>query len=106
MILREISHNQLEGKSTPMTAVSSIDDPAQFLNHLLGQSSPDLLRALLFTDTGRIHAQYVRRAPNSGLLSANHDIKGPGVNAVRRVLELIEGRIERTAILTPGGSSC
>ena len=30
-----------------MTAVSSIDDPAQFLNHLLGQSSPDLLRDLL-----------------------------------------------------------
>ena len=59
--------------------------------------------ALLFTDTGRIHAQYVRRAANSGLLSANDDIKGPGVNAIRRVLELIEGRIERTAILTPGG---
>ena len=30
-----------------MTAVPSIDDPAQFLNHLLGQSSPDLLRELL-----------------------------------------------------------
>ncbi len=30
-----------------MTAVPSIDDPAQFLNHLLGQSSPDLLRQLL-----------------------------------------------------------
>ncbi len=30
-----------------MTAVSSIDDPAEFLNHLLGQSSPDLLRELL-----------------------------------------------------------
>ena len=30
-----------------MTAVSSIDDPAQFLNHVLGQSSPDLLRDLL-----------------------------------------------------------
>jgi len=59
--------------------------------------------ALLFTDTGRTHAQYVRRAANSGLLSANDLIKGPGVNAIRRVLELIEGRIERTAILTPGG---
>lgn len=59
--------------------------------------------ALLFTDTGRTHAQYVRRAANSGLLSANDVIKGPGVNAIRRVLELIEGRIERTAILTPGG---
>lgn len=30
-----------------MTAVSSIDDPARFLNQLLGQSSPDLLRDLL-----------------------------------------------------------
>ncbi|SMO72290.1 Transposase, Mutator family [Propioniciclava tarda] len=30
-----------------MTAVSSIYDPAQFLNTLLGQSSPDLLRELL-----------------------------------------------------------
>lgn len=59
--------------------------------------------ALLFTDTGRDHVQYVRRAANSGLLSANDMIKGPGVNAIRRVLELIEGRINRTAILTPGG---
>lgn len=30
-----------------MTAVASIDDPAQFLNQILGQSSPDLLRELL-----------------------------------------------------------
>ncbi len=30
-----------------MTAVPSIDDPAQFLNQILGQSSPDLLRELL-----------------------------------------------------------
>lgn len=30
-----------------MTAVSSIDDPAEFLHQLLGQSSPDLLRDLL-----------------------------------------------------------
>ena len=30
-----------------MTAPSSIDDPAEFLNQLLGQSSPDLLRQLL-----------------------------------------------------------
>lgn len=30
-----------------MTAVPSIDDPAQFLNQILGQSSPDLLRVLL-----------------------------------------------------------
>jgi len=59
--------------------------------------------ALLFTDTGRTHAQYIRRAANSGLLSANDPIKGPGVNAIGRVLELIEGRTERTAILTPGG---
>ena len=59
--------------------------------------------ALLFTDTGRTHAQYIRRAANSGLLSANDLIRGPGVNAIRRVLELIEGRIERTAILTPAG---
>lgn len=59
--------------------------------------------ALLFTDTGRTHAQYIRRAANSGLLSANDPINGPGLNAIRRALELIEGRIERTAILTPGG---
>ena len=30
-----------------MTAPSSIDDPAEFLNQLLGQSSPELLRQLL-----------------------------------------------------------
>lgn len=60
--------------------------------------------ALLFTDRGRTHAQYVRRAPNSGLLSANDGVKGTGVTAIRRVLELIEGRTERTAIVTPGGS--
>ena len=30
-----------------MTAVPSMDDPAEFLNQLLGQSSPDLLRELL-----------------------------------------------------------
>ncbi len=30
-----------------MTAVPSIDDPAEFLNQVLGQSSPDLLRELL-----------------------------------------------------------
>ena len=30
-----------------MTAVPSIDDPAQFLNQILGQSSPYLLRELL-----------------------------------------------------------
>lgn len=59
--------------------------------------------ALLFTDTGRTHAQYIRRVAKSGLLSANDAIKGAGVNAIRRALELIEGRTERTAILTPGG---
>jgi len=30
-----------------MTAVPSIDDPAQFLNQILVQSSPDLLRELV-----------------------------------------------------------
>ena len=59
--------------------------------------------ALLFTDTGRTHAQYVRRAANSGLLAANDSIRGSGVSAIRRCLELIESRIERTAILTSGG---
>lgn len=32
-----------------MTAVPSIDDPAQFLNHLLGQSFPDLLEGFVNT---------------------------------------------------------
>lgn len=59
--------------------------------------------ALLFTDTGRTHAQYVRRAANSGLLAANDSIRGSGVSAIRRCLELIESRIERTAILTSSG---
>lgn len=59
--------------------------------------------ALLFTDTGRVHVQYVRRAPNPGQLAANDDVRGPGVNAIRRSLELVEGRTERTAILLPSG---
>lgn len=59
--------------------------------------------ALLFTDVGRIHAQYIRRAANSGLLAANDSIRGSGVSAIRRCLELIESRVKRTAILTPGG---
>ena len=59
--------------------------------------------ALLFTDTGRTHAQYVRRAANSGLLAANDSIRGSGVSAIRRSLELIESRIERTALLTSTG---
>lgn len=58
---------------------------------------------LLFVDTGRVHAQYVRRAANTGLLSANDSVGGPGVTAIRRCIELIESRVERTAILTPGG---
>lgn len=59
--------------------------------------------ALLFTDVGRIHAQYIRRAANSGLLAANDSIGGSGVSAIRRCLELIESRIERTALLATGG---
>lgn len=48
-------------------------------------------------------AQYVRRAPNAGLLSANEEITGPAVLGIRRILDLIESRIERTAIIAPGG---
>lgn len=59
--------------------------------------------AVLFTDRGVAHTQYVRRASNAGLLAANEVVKGPGLNAIRRSLELIESRMERTAILTPGG---
>lgn len=59
--------------------------------------------AMLFTDAGRSHAHYVRRAANSGLLAANDAVRGPGLNAIRRCLELIDSRIERTAILTQSG---
>lgn len=59
--------------------------------------------ALLFVDEGRDHVQYVRRSQKSRLLAANDVVKGPGLNAIRRVLELIESRTERTAILTPKG---
>lgn len=59
--------------------------------------------ALLFTDS-RIHVQYIRRTTSTGLLSANESIKGSGVWAIRRVLEMIENRTERTAIVLPGGS--
>ena len=58
---------------------------------------------LLFADSPRHHAQYVRRAPNAGLLTANEAIGGPGLLAIRRVIELVETRIERTAILTHSG---
>ncbi|THJ68757.1 transcriptional regulator [Arthrobacter echini] len=60
--------------------------------------------AMLFIDDGRIHVQYTRRVPRPGLLAANDHISGSGVWVIRRVLELIEGRIERTAIVTPSGA--
>lgn len=60
--------------------------------------------AMLFADTGRPHVHYTRRVPRAGLLAANDQIAGSGVWAIRRLLELIEGRIERTAILTPTGA--
>src|SRR4029078_4892351 len=46
VILRGISHNPLEEKSTAMTAKPSID-PAEFLHEHLSQASPDLLRELM-----------------------------------------------------------
>jgi len=116
-----------KASGTPLTAMSPIAEA--MARDLLSQSVdqervswarlpwPDVCRrlgvavedqltnggALLFTETGRTHVQYVRRAANSGLLTANHAIKGPGVTAIVRALELIESRTERTAILTPRG---
>lgn len=59
---------------------------------------------LLLVGSGQASlAQYVRRAPNSGLLSANEVITGPALVGIRRVLELVESRIERTALIAPGG---
>jgi len=46
VILRGISYNPLEEKSTAMTANSSID-PAEFLHEHLAEASPDLLRELM-----------------------------------------------------------
>lgn len=73
----------------------------------LGVVSGDRLTnggSLLFVGSDRQEtAQYVRRTSNSGLLTSNEIITGPAVVGIRRVLELIESRIERTAIITPGG---
>ena len=46
VILRGISYNPLEEKSSAMTARPSID-PAEFLHEHLSQASPDLLRELM-----------------------------------------------------------
>lgn len=60
--------------------------------------------ALLFVDSQRPLAQYVRRAPNAGLIAANETIQGPGLLAIARVLDLIESRTDRTALVTPSGA--
>lgn len=59
--------------------------------------------ALLFHDRGESHVHYTRRVPTGGLLGANDQVTGSGLWAVRRTIEIIEGRIERTAIVLPGG---
>lgn len=60
--------------------------------------------ALLFRDDGVTHVHYTRRVETGGLLGANDNVSGSGLWAIRRTIELIESRIERTAILIPGGS--
>ncbi|MDA8437616.1 MAG: putative DNA binding domain-containing protein [Propionibacterium sp.] len=58
----------------------------------------------LLADSEHVQAQYVRRAANAGLLSANESVHGPGILAITRILDLVESRTERTAIVTPNGA--
>lgn len=58
---------------------------------------------LLFHDGGQSHVHYTRRVPTGGLLGANDQVAGSGLWAIRRTIEIIEGRVERTAIVLPGG---
>ena len=60
--------------------------------------------AVLFCDTGRIHAQYIRRTSAAGLLSENVDLTGPGLSALQRLFDLIAARTQRTSILLPNGA--
>ena len=60
--------------------------------------------AMLFCDSGDTHVHYTRRVPTAGLLGANDQIAGSGLWALRRTIELVEGRVERTAIVIPGGA--
>lgn len=60
--------------------------------------------AMLFCDGGEVHVHYTRRVQTAGLLSANEQVSGPGLWALRRTLELIDTRIDRTAIILPGGT--
>ncbi|WP_198684010.1 ATP-binding protein [Brachybacterium sp. YJGR34] len=59
---------------------------------------------MLFRDEQTVHVRYVRRTRASGLLSANEQITGSGLWAIRRTLEFIEAQVTRTAIVLPGGS--
>lgn len=81
-------------------------------------SQADLLRRLgLLTPTGTmthagalllIHDErslmtYTHRRTRSGELSTNQDLTGPGLTALLRSLELINGRVDRTPINLPTG---
>lgn len=58
----------------------------------------------LFVDDGAPHVQYTHRVSTAGLLGANEQISGSGLWALQRTLEMIDARIQRTAIVIPGGA--
>ncbi|MGH8827841.1 MAG: ATP-binding protein, partial [Jiangellaceae bacterium] len=59
---------------------------------------------MLLVDTGHAHIDYTHRVPTGGLLSANERLSGSGLWALLRLLELIEGRTDRSAIVLPSGT--
>lgn len=59
--------------------------------------------ALLLVDRAGPLVDYTHRRTRSGDLTANEQVGGPGLTAVLRVLELVEGRTERTPIILATG---
>lgn len=59
---------------------------------------------LLFIDDGTPHVQYTHRVSTAGLLGANERITGSGLWALQRTLEMVDARIQHTAIVIPGGA--
>lgn len=70
----------------------------------MGDSTLNNAGWTLLADSEHVQAQYVRRAANAGLISSNESVRGPGILAITRLLDLVESRTERTAIVTPNGA--
>lgn len=59
--------------------------------------------AVLLTDSGRPLVDYTHRRVRSGELTVNEQVSGPGLEVLLRTLEIIDTRVDRTAILLPTG---